>query len=160
MANTQRPVISSVFDDMLSKTRKSFDKLYSSRQLPAGPSAAGSKSVLRRQKTPTSPSENLQIDADSPAARRLNERLGDDWRFEIAEQKRDGDEAIVLCKLIIGKDGAVRTQFGRAKIQRASVAGASGGVRFQVGGTAAAPDEREAFRRATEAALMNCAELI
>ena len=31
-------------------------------------------------------------------------------------QQRDGDEAIVLCKLFLGKDGAVRTQFGRAKI--------------------------------------------
>ncbi len=48
--------------------------------------------------------------------RRLNERFGNDWRYEIAEQQRAGDEAIVLCKLILGKDGAVRTQFGRAKI--------------------------------------------
>jgi hypothetical protein len=159
MANTKRPELSSVFDDMLSKTRKSFDELYSGRQFPDGPLAAGAKSVLGRPRTGTSPSVSSQIDADSPAARRLNERLGNDWRYEVVEQKRDGDEAIVLCKLIFGKDGAVRTQFGRAQIQRAPVAGASGGVRFQVGSTNA-PDEREAFRRATEAALMHCSELI
>ena len=46
----------------------------------------------------------------------LNERFGSDWRYEVAEQQRDGDEAIVLCKLTFGKEGAVRTQFGRAKI--------------------------------------------
>lgn len=154
MANSRRSALSSVFDDMLLETRKSLDELYSSGQLRVGPSA-----FLAKQKTGASPSEPTQIDADSPAARRLNERLGNDWRFEIAEQKRDGDEAIVLCKLHIGKDGAVRTQFGRAKIST-PVAGVGGGVRFQVGGTAATPDERDAFRRAAEAALMNCAELI
>jgi hypothetical protein len=159
MANTQRPELSSVFDDMLSKTRESFDELYGRRQLPVGPLAAGANPVLGRPRTGTSPSVNPQINADAPAARRLNERLGNDWRYEIAEQKREGDEAIVLCRLIFGKDGAVRTQFGRAKIQRAPVAGTSAGVRFQVGVTNA-PDEREAFRRAIEAALMNCAELI
>ncbi len=159
MANSQRSELSSVFDDMLSKSRKSFDELSSGRQSPVGPSVAGSKPFSGGRKTGASPSENLQIDADSPAARRLNERLGNDWRFEIAEQKRDGDEAIVLCKLIFGKDRTVRTQFGRARIQDAQVAGAAGGVRFQVGG-ANAPDEREAFRRAAEAALTSCAELI
>ena len=61
--------------------------------------------------------------------RRLNERFGNDWRYEIAEQQRDGDEAIVLCKLVLGKDGAVRTHFGRARISEGPVAGASGGVR-------------------------------
>ena len=53
----------------------------------------------------------------------------------------------------------MRTQFGRAKDSQEPVAGATGGVRFKVGARAR-PDEREAFRRATEAALTNCAELI
>jgi hypothetical protein len=159
MANAKRPELTSVFDDMLSRTRKSFNELYSGRQLPDGPPAAGVRPVFGRPSTGRPPSANPQIDAGSPALRRLNEYLGNDWRYEITEQKREGDEAIVLCKLIFGKDGRVRTQFGRAKIQPAAVAGASGGVRFQVGGTAT-PDEREAFRRASEAALMNCAELI
>jgi hypothetical protein len=158
MANTRRPELSSSFDDMLSRNKRSFEELYRSGRSLAEPTAVTKPATGR--KAGKSPRSNEELDADSLAARRLNERLGNDWRYEVAEQKRDGDEVIVLCKLILGKNGAVRTQFGRAKIAHAPVAGTSGGVRFQVGDTSAAPDEREAFRRATEAALMNCAELI
>jgi hypothetical protein len=163
MADIQRPELSSIFDDMLSRNKASFEELYRGGQSLAGPSAAITKPAAGWEKiAATSPraAAAVQLGADSPAARRLNERLGNDWRYEVAEQKRDGDEAIVLCRLIFGKDGAVRAQFGRARIADASVAGASGGVRFKVGGAGAAGDEREAFRRATEAALMHCAELI
>ena len=89
----------------------------------------------------------------------MNERFGNDWRYEITEQRRDGDEAIVLGKLFLGKEGAVRSQFGRAKISEGPVAGHSGGVRFKIGSAGAEQGERDAFRRATEAALMNCADL-
>jgi hypothetical protein len=100
------------------------------------------------------------LGAVSPAARRLNERFGSDWHYEIAEQKREGDEAIVLGKLTFGRDNAVRTQFGRAMISGNPVAAASGGVRFKVGGPGTEQDERDAFRRAAEAALTNCVDLI
>jgi hypothetical protein len=163
MANTQRPELSSLFDDMLSRNKASFEELYRGGKSLAGPGAAVTKPAAGWEKiAAASPhaAAAVRLGADSAAARRLNERLGNDWRYEVAKQKRDGDEAIVLCKLIFGKDGAVRTQFGRAKIADASVAGASSGVRFKMGGTGAAADESEAFRRATEAALMHCAELI
>ena len=109
---------------------------------------------------PLAAAPSARLDPDSPVARRLNERFGNDWRYEIAEQQRDGDEAIVLCKLILGKEGAVRTQFGRAKISQGPVVGASGDVRFKLGVAGAEQDERDAFRRAAEAALMNCVDLI
>ena len=119
------------------------------------------KAVLRQADDASSACRRhpRRLDADSPAARRLNERFGDDWRFEIAEQTRDGDEAIVLCKLIFGKDGAVRTQFGRARI---SGAGCRSERRRAIQGRRRGrrPDERDAFRRAAEAALMNCVDLI
>ena len=98
------------------------------------------------------------LDPDSPVLRRLRDRVGNDWRFEITGRQRVGDEAIVLGKLTVGKD-AVRTQFGRAAISPAPVAGASGNVKFKLA-AAGEPDEREAFRRATEAALSNCVDLI
>ncbi len=103
---------------------------------------------------------SARLGADSPAARRLNERFGSDWRYEVAEQTRDGDEAIVLGKLTFGRDNAVRTQFGRARISGDPVAATSGGVRFKIGGSGTEQDERDAFRRAAEAALMNCVDLI
>jgi hypothetical protein len=66
----------------------------------------------------------------------------------------------VLCRLTFGKDGAVRTQFGRAAFSSGPVTGASDGVRFRLDTGGSAADERDAFRRAAEAALKNCIELI
>ena len=101
-----------------------------------------------------------KVDPDSAAARWLNEHFGGNWRYEISAQKREGDEAIVLGKLTFGRENAIRTQFGRAKISGDAVAASSGGLRFKVGGAGSEQDEREAFRRAAEAALSNCVDLI
>jgi hypothetical protein len=73
---------------------------------------------------------------------------------------REGDEAIVLCKLLPPDQDAVKTQFGRARIARGPVAGSSEGVRFTLGTDDAARDESEAYRRAAEAALARCVELL
>jgi hypothetical protein len=160
MAGTQRPAGSSAFDDLLAENKKRFDDLYR-----GGPSRVGSP--FGETKTPASGGTasrgndaSAAAPEQSPARRRLNERFGNDWRYEIAERQRSGDEAIVLCKVILGKDGAVRTHFGRAGISRGPVAGATNGVRFRLGAGAAEPDERDAFDRATEAALMNCVNFL
>lgn len=162
MANTQGRELSSVFDDMLAQNKKRFDDLYGrERGTAAVPPAAASKPVAA-QRAPSAAPRNTpspRLDPDSAAARRLNERFGNDWRYEIVEQSRDGDEAIVLCRLFLGKEGAVRAQFGRAKISQGPVAGASGDVRFRLGTAGGGQDERDAFRLATEAALVNCIDL-
>ena len=162
MAIPERPSQLSAFDDMLAQSKKRFDDLYD-REPPAARAPFGAAQTRSVQswdrlgaasKTSTTP-----LDSKSPAFHRLNERFGDgNWRFEVAEQQRDGDEAIVLCRLIFGSEGAVRAQFGRATIGAKSVAGASGGLKFKLGAGGNA-DERDAFRRATEAALISCAEL-
>jgi len=163
MANPRPRELSSVFDEMLAQNKKRFDDLYRSRQPPAGMPAGGAKPSAEQGRgaslLPIS-ATSARLEDDSPAARRLNERFGDDWRYEVAEQRRDADEAIVLCKLTFGKAGTVRTQFGRARIPGGLVAGASGGVPFKLGHADVGQDERDAFRRATEAALMNCIDLI
>jgi hypothetical protein len=162
MASTPRPELSSAFDDMLAQTRKRFDDLYRGGQPQAGAAAAPAAPFVSRGPTTAAraPAASSKIAADSPAARRLNERFGDAWRYEVAQETRDGDEAIVLGRLTFGRDNAIRTQFGRARISGNPVAAASGGVRFKIGGAGTAADEREAFRRAAEAALMNCVDLI
>jgi len=161
MANPQRPSgLSSAFDDMLATTKKRFDDLYVRER----PRVAASFTVAQTRAGHGWPAGSAgtaapaQLDPDSPAVRQLNERFGNNWRFEIAERQRDGDEAIVLGRLILGKEGAVRTQFGRATIGAKPLAGAAGGLKFQLG-AGGDTDERDAFRRATEAALINCAEL-
>jgi hypothetical protein len=162
MANVERPELSSVFDDMLAQNKKRLDDLYGGGEPRAGERSAAMPAGGWKMKAATSqPGTRLaRLGPDAPAARRLNERFGDDWRYEIVEQKRDGDEAIVLCKLTFGREGAVRTQFGRAKISHGPMAGASGGVRFKLDVAGEEAGEAAAFRRAIEAALSNCAELV
>jgi hypothetical protein len=163
MAETRRSELSSLFDDMLTQSRKQFDDLYRGGLRRSGervadarpPAAADRDSSSRTAKASTA------LDASSsPAMRRMNERFGSDWRYEITEQRRESGEAIVLCKLTFGKDGGVRTQFGRATFSSGAVSGAVDGVRFSLGASGSAADERDAFRRAAEAALMNCIALI
>lgn len=159
MADPPRGKLSFIFDDMLAQNRKRFDDLYRGRRPHAREFDAGTPSAVANPRGAASASAQPSIPLDqasSPVVRRLNERFGTDWRYEIVERQRDGDEAIVLCKLIFGKEGAVRTQFGRAKVPPAPVAGTSEGVRFRLDVSGAGEDERDAFRRATEAALMNC----
>ena len=162
MADTQRTAMSSLFDDMLTKNKRHFDELYGG-ELRSFPSASGPRASTNSPANRALPSvvPAIRLDTESNVIRLLNERFGNDWRYEILEQQRDGDEAIVLCKLVIGKHGAVRTQFGRATISRGgTVAGASGGVRFKLDVSGAEPGEDAAFRRAAEAALNNCVDLI
>jgi len=138
---------------MLAKSKKSFEQLYA-RGSAAGPNnSAAARPIGSARTTPFRPNP------DSATARVLNERFGQDWQFEIAEQQRDGDEAIVLGKLTFGKGGAVRTQFGHAAFSHAAVTGASGGLKFKID-AGGANNDRDAFRRAAEAALKNCVDLI
>jgi len=164
MASSSRTGLSSVFDEMVANNKKQFEDLFAGERPRAGAGPKTDPAVAAGRK----PSGAYRAAAASPpldpasslAVRRLNERFGNDWRYEIADRQRDGDDAIVLCKLTFGKDGSVRTQFGRAQISQGQVVGASGGVQFKSGAPGAESDENDAFRRATEAALMNCIDLI
>ena len=158
MADPGRGELSSAFETMLAQNKKRFDALYRGGRLPAGGPAAPANPAAAEVGSGATmvAAASIPLDPQSPTARRLKERFGTDWRYEIVEQQRDGDEAIVLCRLIFGKEGAVRTQFGRAIVARAPVAGTSEGLRFRLDVSGAGADERDAFRRATEAALMNC----
>jgi len=163
MAETRRSEPSSLFDDMLTQSRKQFDDLYRGGLRRSGERAADTRAPVAadRDSSSRAAKTSTALDASSsPAMRQMNERFGSDWRYEITEQRRESGEAIVLCKLTFGKDGAVRTQFGRAAFSSGAVTGAADGVRFSLGTGGSAADERDAFRRAAEAALMNCIELI
>jgi hypothetical protein len=163
MAETRRPEHSSVFDDMLAQTKKQFDGLYRGGERRGGERAAGTEPPAANDRDSGSRTAKASggLDANSsPAVRRMNERFGSDWRYEITEQRRGAGEAIVLCKLTFGKDRAVRTQFGRAALSSGPVTGASDAVRFRSDTGFSGTDERDAFRRAAEAALTNCIELI
>jgi hypothetical protein len=160
-AKTPRPQLSSVFDDMLTQSRERFDDLYRGDFARTGASPASARSSASRAAPPArGGSAATKVDPNSSPARWLNEQFGSDWRYEIATQTRDGDEAIVLGKLTFGRENAIRTQFGRARVGGQALAASSGGLNFKLGGTGSQQDEGEAFRRAAEAALANCVDLI
>ena len=162
MANSTRAGLSSVFDEMVANNKRRLDDLYADERPRFGTPAAGRSSAggVREAGAHHATFHPLLDPETSLAVRRLNERFGKDWRYEVADRQRDGDEAIVLCRLTFGKEESVRAQFGRAQLSQGSVAGMSDGVQFRSGGAGAKSDENDAFRRATEAALMNCIDLI
>src|SRR6516225_5339500 len=107
MAETKRSQLSSQFDDMLTQSRKQFDDLYRGG-LRRSERAADTRSPAAADRDSSSRAAKASIPLDassSPAVRRMNERFGSDWRYEITEQRGEGSEAIVLCKLTFGKDG-------------------------------------------------------
>jgi hypothetical protein len=163
MANQQETNLSSVFDGMLTQSKKQLDDLYRGSRGGVGALAKTAAAIFGGEnavQAGSRPTPSADFEDGSSAARRLRESFGSDWHYEIKERHRDGDEAIVLGKLTFGKEGAIRTQFGRAKMPGAAVAGASGGVQFRIGEGGGARDEQDAFRRAAEAALASCVALI
>ena len=163
MANQAETNMSSVFDGMLTQSKKQFDDLYRGSHGGLGGLGKSAASIFGSEKgTPavSRPTSSAGPSDDPPAVRRLRERFGSDWHYDIKERHRDGDEAIVLGRLTFGSGAGVRTQFGRAKIPGPAVAGASGGVQFRIGEGSAARDEQDAFQRAADAALASCVDLI
>ena len=144
----RRHSLASVLDDMVAQNKARLDALL------RRPTSAGQGPVL--------PNTNVsRLDpASSEPVRHLNQRFGDGWHYEIAAQHCEGGEAIVLVKLTIAKTGAVKSQFGRAKLGGGPVEGKSGGVSFRLADNPSHDMEADAYRRAAEEALTRCAELV
>ena len=151
MASGQRAPLSTLFDAMLVRNKERLDAL-----LREGRRRQSGDDRDRAAATRGAP---LDV-TPSAAALYLNERFADRWHYEIAERHRVGDEAIVMGKLFLTDHGVVKTQFGRATIAAASVAGRSGTVRFRLALSAAERNEEDAYRRAAENALTNCVKLL
>jgi hypothetical protein len=144
----RRHSLASVLDDMAAQNKARLDALLRR--------STGTAEALAPQNTKVS-----RLDpAPSEPVRHLNQRFGDGWHYEIAAQHCEGGEAIVLVKLTIAKTGAVKSQFGRARLDGGPVEGKSGGVSFRLAGNPGNEMEADAYRRATEEALMRCAELV
>ena len=142
----------SSFDEMLERNRRELDGMYggiawTEPREAAPPPGAG---------------------AASPVVRQLNQRFGDEWRYEITERRRDGDEVVVLCRLTLPERNVTKAQFGLARIGRAgagaAVRGSAGGVSFTLGagdsGWLAGDSEDAAYERAADDALAKCAAML
>jgi hypothetical protein len=157
MASGQRSRLSTLFDATLVHNKERLDALL--RDDRFGQSGDDGERTAARYGSSEARDATLDV-ASSAAARHLNERFANRWHYEIAERHRVGDEAIVMGKLFLTDHGVVKTQFGRATIAAASVAGRSGTVRFRLALSAAERNEEDAYRRAAENALTNCVKLL
>jgi len=169
MASERDSSMSSAFDDMLEQNRKELDGMYSGSTRSSKPSRAPSEA--RGPSFPDSDFESRTTDQAPPArsmVQQLNLRFGDKWRYEITNRQRDGDEVVVLCKLMLSDQRVAKAQFGRARIRRAgsgsSVQGSAGGVSFSLGasGTNSLSGDTEdaAYDRAIEDALTKCSAML
>jgi hypothetical protein len=156
MASGPRSRLSAPFDEMLERNKERFDALLHEDRFGHG---GDRDRVAAARRSGTAHGAPLEV-ANSAAARYLNERYANRWRYEIAERHRVGDEVIVMCKLFLEDHGVVKAQFGRAKIAADSLAGRSGMVRFRLALSAPERNEDDAYRRAAENALANCVKLL
>ena len=161
--------MSSAFDDMLEKNWKELDGMYSGAAGGSGPAQARSE-----PRAPSLASSGFESQAANQAAaarsmvQELNERFGDKWRYEITDRQRDGDEVVVLCKLMLPDQRVTKAQFGLARIGHAgagsSIQGSAGGVAFSLGANDASAlsgdTEDAAYDRAVEDALAKCAAML
>ena len=172
----QRNSMASPFDELLKQSRDSFEKL------AGGTGSDQSRSTeLPVEQSEQMAAEHEQLEGVPIIEPRhqdvhqfLNDRFGNRWRHEIVERRRERNRVIVLCKLTIEDTGASKSQFGQATIEsgRAStktetgaLAGKVTGVAFSYQPAAAGNGdgvdaEEAAYRRAADAALARCAEML
>lgn len=147
----------SSFDEMLERNRRELDGMY------GGIAWTGARAA-----PPGAASRAGAASAEPPVVRRLNQRFGDKWRYEITERRRDGDEVVVLCRLMLPERNVTKAQFGLARIGRAgagaAVRGSAGGVSFTLGagdsGSLVGDSEDAAYERAADDALAKCAAML
>ena len=164
MASSRLSGFASAFDDMLERGRRDMDAL------------SGGSHVDRPRRTSERPSPGTPrtegaaapAPARTPAERVLDEKLGPGWRHEVVERIREGGEIVVRCRVHAPARGITRTVYGSAPLSGSAgrASGTSGGITFSLGdgastaGTGALGTERDAERRAIEAALEACARLL
>lgn len=178
MAGDRLNGFSSAFDDALAQNRRQLDELLNKSQSSTAVSQRARPST-RTQITPpqaarprsatathTSGIDARRFDADASAAvQRLQARFGNDWRYDIVEQFREGDECIVRCLVTIPSSGVNKSQFGAAHIGGTSVSGAADGVSFSLqvrdaAAQSAQAAEQSAFQQAVEDALTRCEQML
>ena len=160
---------------MLERSRRELDALSSGSGSPA--LSPTSRTTARPPASASAAARTESARASPPAARSraeraLDEKLGADWRCEVLERTREGDELVVRCRVTAPARGVTRTWFGSAPLSGGGRGGASGmkgtagNVRFTLGAGAGAGAndpiraEREAERQAIESALAACARLL
>ena len=145
MASDRLSGFASAFDDMLERSRREMDAL-SGRPRVDRTQRAMEK---RRSGDPAGETAARPAPTRTPAERVLDGKLGSEWRHEVVERIREGGEMVVRCRVHSPSRGITRTVYGAAPLS-----GATGRTSGALGA------ERDAERRAVDAALAACARLL
>lgn len=182
---------SSPFDRMLDESRSQFDALLrrpkpervvsrssepSQAAAPAARSATAERPLPASSSTPPPTAAKPQTPVGQPAAmepldiratdlgRALASRLGDTWRFDVVDKRRDGEDFVVWGRLVVEDRGYDKTRRGRARIQRlgrsggaTSVSASAGGIDLTLRVPVVEQAEQAAYEEAVTAALGACA---
>jgi hypothetical protein len=161
---------------MLDDNRRQFDALLTRRAPAARPERPAEP---KRTDTPT---PQLQLPEKAPRkastdaeafdirasdiGQTLARRYGENWRFEIVDRRRDGEDVVVWARLTAGDHD--KTRRGRARIQSAagaaSISAKAGGTGFvlragEEPAFAVSDDpEQTAYEKAATLALAACAK--
>ena len=164
MSSERLSGFASAFDDMLERSRREMDALSGGTRV-GRPRRA---SELARPGIPDGDRAETPTPARTAAVRALDEKLGPGWRREVVERIREGDEMVVRCRVHAPARGITRTVYGSASLSGPAPrsSGTAGGISFRLGGgsspagSGAMEAERDAERRAVDAALAACARLL
>ena len=173
MATNERTSSTAAFDEMLARNRRELDALYPGSAPTAGALSITDPPPPATEPPATSPPSARRApepdSADSETVRTLNERYGDGWRYDVIDRRREGNEIIVLCKLVIDEGEVTKAQFGSARVGGGGTptAGSAGGTSFSFGtsrsasvpSSPASPEDL-AYARAIDAALARCAAML
>jgi len=176
MADDKMTGYSSAFDALMDRTRQRFEDR-SAGTFHRVPDRPADSATLHAVPSPPRESSTRNTAAEAPptrkrrkseAVRRLNERFGEGWSYQVTERRREGNELIVLCRVDIPDKDISKTQFGSAIVlkpgERFTLKGTVDGVPLGIAVGKGAPvtrnPEDSAFRRAVDVALAKCAELL
>ncbi len=140
------------FDELLKGNRQELEALYNR---PSDGSKGAVSAGESDSDTPPHEHGNIkQFDkgelTEMGAADWLDRYYPGEWRYDVRDRRREGNELVVLCRFELPGYGVRRTQFGMAEIERAD--------------TASHNSEREAeetaYRQAINDALQGCIRML
>ncbi len=118
MGSNSRQSFGESFDTLLEGNRRQLESLYDGSGINAGATrhpeqvaSASTDAEIQRVKL-----EKSDLDSLGPSAW-LDRHFSDQWRCQIRDRRREGDEIVVLCCLELSGQDSRKAQFGSARIE-------------------------------------------
>ena len=140
------------FDELLKGNRQELEALYNR---PSDGSKAAVSAGESDSDTPPHEHGNIkQFDkgelTEMGAADWLDRHYPGEWRYDVRDRKKEGNELVVLCRVELPSYGIRRTQFGMAEIGRTNSPDQN----------TEREDEETAYRQAIDNALRWCIRML